>query len=207
MLRPRYTFAVLYLLGAVSTLALEVVWARLMALAMGSAVEAIACVLAAFMGGLGAGAWVGSEWGDRIRRPAGTFAVLQLVGALAATLPYLVFLLPAKAAFFFGLISVALASFPLGVLFPLASRVREEDGTGRGSPRWSVLRVQLMAGTASMAGLPGSRAWVWGACPDPVEGPLSARGPSMRSPEYAGWQLPSAIRLLLFAPSEPLISF
>jgi hypothetical protein len=32
--------------------------------------------------------------------------------------------------------------------------------TGRGPPRWSVVRVQLMAGTASMAGLPGSRAWV-----------------------------------------------
>jgi spermidine synthase len=133
MLRSRQTFAVVYLLGAASTLALEVVWVRLMALAMGSAVEAIACVLAAFMGGLGAGAWIGSEWGDRVGRPARIFAFLQLLGALAATLPYLVFLLPAKVAFFFGLISVTLASLPLGVLFPLASRVREEDGTGRGS--------------------------------------------------------------------------
>jgi len=133
MLRSRQTFAAVYLLGAASTLALEVVWARLMALAMGSAVEAIACVLAAFMGGLGAGAWIGSEWGDRVRRPAQIFAFLQLVGALAATLPYLVFLLPAKVAFFFGLISVTLAALPLGALFPLASRVREEDQTGRGS--------------------------------------------------------------------------
>lgn len=133
MLRSRQTFAVVYLLGAASTLALEVVWVRLMALAMGSAVEAIACVLAAFMGGLGAGAWIGSEWGDRVRRPARIFALLQLLGALAATLPYLVFLLPAKVAFFFGLISVTLASLPLGILFPLASRVRGEDGTGRGS--------------------------------------------------------------------------
>jgi len=129
----RNIFASVYLLGAASTLALEVVWARLMALAMGSAVEAIACVLAAFMGGLGAGAWIGSEWGDRDRRPARTFAFLQLVGALAATLPYLVFLLPAKVAFFFGLISVTLAALPLGILFPLASRVRDLDQTGRGS--------------------------------------------------------------------------
>ena len=129
----RHIFAVLYLLGATSTLALEVVWTRLLALAMGSAVEAIACVLAAFMGGLGAGALLASEWGERIRRPARAFAAVQLLGALAATLPYLVFLMPAKAAFFFGLISVALASFPLGVLFPLAARIRAEDGTGRGS--------------------------------------------------------------------------
>lgn len=133
MIFARRAFALLYFLGAASTLALEVVWARLMALAMGSAVEAIACVLAAFMGGLGAGAWLAGEWGDRVRRPAGAFAVVQLLGALAATLPYLVFLLPAKTAFFSGLISLALASLPLGMLFPLASRVRESDGTGRGS--------------------------------------------------------------------------
>jgi len=132
MLPSRHIFAVVYLLGASSTLALEVVWARLMALAMGSAVEAIACVLAAFMGGLGAGAWIGSEWGDRVRRPARIFAWLQLVGALAAALPYLVFLLPAKVAFFFGLVSVTAASLPLGILFPLASRVRADDGTSRG---------------------------------------------------------------------------
>ena len=133
MILERRVFAAIYLLGASSTLALEVVWVRLMALAMGSAVEAIACVLAAFMGGLGAGAWIGSEWGDRVRRPARVFALLQLLGALAATLPYLVFLLPAKVAFFFGLISVTLASLPLGILFPLASRIRADDGTGRGS--------------------------------------------------------------------------
>jgi spermidine synthase len=133
MIFARRAFAALYLLGAASTLALEVVWTRLMALAMGSTVEAVACVLAAFMGGLGAGAFLASEWGDRIRRPVRTFATVQLLGALAATLPYLVFLLPAKVAFFFGLISVVLASFPLGFLFPLAARIRDEDGTGRGS--------------------------------------------------------------------------
>ncbi len=133
MILARRVFACLYFLGAASTLALEVVWARLMALAMGSAVEAIACVLAAFMGGLGAGALLAGEWGDRVRRPARTFALVQLVGALAATLPYLVFLLPPQAAFFCGLVFVALSSLPLGGLFPLASRVRESDGTGRGS--------------------------------------------------------------------------
>ena len=47
---------------------------------------------------------------------------------------------------------------------------------GRACPRWSVVRVQLMAEMASIAGLPGSRAWV---CVSP---PFSARGPRSASP-------------------------
>ena len=84
------------------------------------------------------------------------------------------------------------------------SGVSAPAATGRGIPRWSVERVQLIAGTASIAGLLGSRAWVQGACPELAEGPpLSARESSIGSPERSAPQLPPSTRLLMFTPTVP----
>src|SRR3972149_2670268 len=65
--------------------------------------------------------------------------------------------------------------------------------TGRANPRWSVAGGGQSGLPASMAGLPGRRAWVW------VEPPLSASGPS--SGAIPG-RSPAAVRLHVLSLSR-----
>jgi len=126
----RVIFAALYFTGAMSALILEVAWTRLMATLLGSALLAVSSVLAAFMGGLAAGAFVGGRIASRLRRPAPAFALILFLGGAAAFLPMLARLSPLQLNFVAALLCVALASLPLGMAFPLACRVREIDGSG-----------------------------------------------------------------------------
>jgi len=132
MLWHRRAFAVLYLLSAVTALAMEVIWTRLLVSILGSAIVATACVLAAFMGGLGIGAFIGAAFGDRLRRPVRFFAVIQLISAAGAFLPQVTGLVASELAFSVGLGAVTIAAIPLGLVFPLACRVRASDYSLRG---------------------------------------------------------------------------
>jgi spermidine synthase len=129
----RRTFSILYLVSSASALSMEIVWARWLATQLGSTVLATACVLGAFMGGLGAGAWVAGTWAPNLRRPLRTFAWIQLIGGLLSFLPFGVGHLPPGSWFAVGLIAVAMASFPLGMVFPIAVRVRQTDGSAAGA--------------------------------------------------------------------------
>ena len=88
----------LFVLSGATSLAYEVVWVKILTLQFGSSAWSIATVVAAFMGGLGAGsAWAGRRV-DRMRRPLKVYGLLELGIA------------------FFGLISVPLLESMGGVL-------------------------------------------------------------------------------------------
>ena len=98
---PRALLAVvglLFFLSGACSLAYEVVWVKILTLQFGSSAWSIATVVAAFMGGLGAGsAWAGRRV-DRMRHPLKVYGLLELGIAL------------------FGLISVPLLESMGGVL-------------------------------------------------------------------------------------------
>src|SRR5881628_3302758 len=58
MLPGRRLFVFLYAASGAAALVYEVVWTRLLTLQLGHTVAAASTVLAAFMGGLAAGAWI-----------------------------------------------------------------------------------------------------------------------------------------------------
>src|SRR5579871_1848391 len=84
-------FPVLYLVSGAAALVYEVVWLRLLALSMGHTAGAVGTVLAAFMGGLAAGAWIGGRTarGLDTRRALRVYAALEIAVAMCAlALPY-----------------------------------------------------------------------------------------------------------------------
>jgi spermidine synthase len=84
----RGAFLVLFALSGAAALVYEVVWTRLLTLQIGHGVAAASTVLAAFMGGLAAGAAVGGRFGQR-QTPSGAlraYAKLEVAIAGAAVL-------------------------------------------------------------------------------------------------------------------------
>ncbi len=96
--RQRAAIALLFAASGATGLVYEVVWAKHLALALGSAAHAQAIVLAAFLGGLALGSW---WWGPRADRAASAlrlYAGLELgVAAAGAALPLAIGLLEAGA--------------------------------------------------------------------------------------------------------------
>ncbi len=115
-------FALLLFLTGFAGLVHEVVWARWFALSYGGTAPAAAAVLAAYLGGLAAGAaWFG-RIGDRSASPRRLFALLQLGAALcgaallavpAALPPVYSALVPAGS----GALTAGAARFALAALF------------------------------------------------------------------------------------------
>jgi spermidine synthase len=66
------------LASGVAALTLELQWSRQLALVFGASHYAAATVLAAFMGGLGLGSWLGGRQADGLRRPAVAVAILEI---------------------------------------------------------------------------------------------------------------------------------
>jgi spermidine synthase len=88
---PRQVFVVLYAASGAAALVYEITWTRLLTLQMGQTVAAVSTVLAAFMGGLAAGSWVGVRLDRRTSgsQPAGraslrAYAALEILVALFA---------------------------------------------------------------------------------------------------------------------------
>src|SRR2546426_5750269 len=81
----RRLFVLLYACSGAAALIYEVTWTRLLTLQMGHTVAAASTVLAAFMGGLAAGAWIAgrSSAGTQARR-LHIYAALEIVIALSA---------------------------------------------------------------------------------------------------------------------------
>src|SRR5882762_9813514 len=89
-LRARF-FIVCYLLSGAAALLYEVAWLRLLTLSMGHTTAAAGAVLAAFMGGLAAGAWASGRFAQRMspRRALRVYAALEGSIALCAlAMPY-----------------------------------------------------------------------------------------------------------------------
>ncbi|MCP5059300.1 MAG: hypothetical protein GY937_21565 [bacterium] len=78
-----------FFLSGFAALLYETVWAREFAFVFGTSDLAVATVLAAYMGGLAAGAGLAGRIAPRIRRPILTYAVLELgIGLSALAVPF-----------------------------------------------------------------------------------------------------------------------
>ncbi len=150
----RGVFLVLFALSGAAALVYEVVWTRLLTLQIGHGVAAASTVLAAFMGGLAAGAALGGRFGQR-QTPSGAlrvYAALEVAIAAAALLiPLALSLLEPllRIAYANGqggwafaalrlVTSLVLLSVPaaaMGATFPIASR-------------WMVRSAAVMSGDA-----------------------------------------------------------
>lgn len=137
----RSPFLILFAVSGAAALIYEVVWTRLLTLQMGHGIAAASTVLAAFMGGLAAGAAVAGRRGGRLapERALIVYAGLELlIGVLALLLPFaLTALRPLLVGAYadgaggatFALLrlvtSVVLLAVPaaaMGATFPIASR-------------------------------------------------------------------------------------
>ncbi|HET6957624.1 MAG TPA: hypothetical protein VFI56_13610, partial [Vicinamibacterales bacterium] len=131
-------FAGCYAASGAAALVYEVAWTRLLTLQLGHTAAAVSTVLAAFMGGLAAGAWLAARWPVPPRRRLYAYASLELVVALIAiALPLMLrALVPAlewayadgDAPTRFGLVRVALTlsllavpAVAMGATFPIAA--------------------------------------------------------------------------------------
>lgn len=76
--------AVLYSLSGLTSLAYEVLWARMLSLQFGVSIFGVVLTIAAFMMGLGSGSLAGVRWAKRAARPLAWFALLEMAIALYA---------------------------------------------------------------------------------------------------------------------------
>jgi spermidine synthase len=83
---PVAAVATLLLLSGAAGLVYQVAWVRLLGLAFGVTVYAISTVLAAFMGGLAIGSFVGGRRADLMQRPLRVYGLVELGVGLSALL-------------------------------------------------------------------------------------------------------------------------
>lgn len=180
-MRNRRFAAVLFcfLLSGFSGLLYETVWTREFSLVFGASSLAVATVLAAYMGGLTAGAAIAGRWVDRVRRPILTYGLLELgIGAAALAVPFAIHASTALhtallsrgstipqegglgSALFYLLTSFAILCVPtslMGATLPLLARhaVRSDEQVG---PRIGALYAINTAG--AVAGTLATAFWI-----------------------------------------------
>lgn len=72
-------FGLLFFWSGATGLVYELLWVRLLYQAFGSTIHSVTTVVAAYMGGLGLGAWLVGRWADRHPRPAALYGRLEIV--------------------------------------------------------------------------------------------------------------------------------
>jgi spermidine synthase len=70
--------AILYCLSGFTSLAYEVLWARMLSMQFGVSIFGVVLTIAAFMIGLGLGSLAGVRWAIRINKPLAWFALLEM---------------------------------------------------------------------------------------------------------------------------------
>src|SRR3989441_1319416 len=81
-------YSLLFFLSGATGLVYELLWVRLLYQAFGSTIQSVTTVVAAYMGGLGLGAWWFGRRADRHPRPAALYGRLELaIGAFAIASP------------------------------------------------------------------------------------------------------------------------
>ena len=76
--RPALTYGVLFFLSGATGLIYELLWVRVLYQSFGSTIQSVTTVVAAYMGGLGLGAWLFGRRVDRTPRPAVLYGRLEL---------------------------------------------------------------------------------------------------------------------------------
>ena len=78
--------AILYCLSGFTSLAYEVLWARMLSMQFGVSIFGVVLTVAAFMIGLGLGSLTGVRWAKKCDKPLRIFAILEIAIALYALL-------------------------------------------------------------------------------------------------------------------------
>jgi predicted membrane-bound spermidine synthase/alkylhydroperoxidase/carboxymuconolactone decarboxylase family protein YurZ len=76
--RPALTYGVLFFLSGATGLIYELLWVRVLYQSFGSTIQSVTTVVAAYMGGLGLGAWALGRRADRTPRPAVLYGRLEI---------------------------------------------------------------------------------------------------------------------------------
>src|SRR5438105_7068730 len=71
-------YSLLFLLSGATGLVYELLWVRLLYQAFGSTIQSVTTVVAAYMGGLGLGAWLWGRRADRHARPTALYGWLEI---------------------------------------------------------------------------------------------------------------------------------
>ena len=77
--RPVLGFSLLFFLSGATGLVYELLWVRLLYQSFGSTIQSVTTVVAAYMGGLGLGAWLLGARADRHPRPAALYGRLEIL--------------------------------------------------------------------------------------------------------------------------------
>src|SRR6059036_2128953 len=76
--KPGLTYGVLFFLSGATGLIYELLWVRVLYQSFGSTIQSVTTVVAAYMGGLGLGAWLIGRRADRHPRPAALYGRLEI---------------------------------------------------------------------------------------------------------------------------------
>jgi len=76
--KPALTYGVLFFLSGATGLIYELLWVRVLYQSFGSTIQSVTTVVAAYMGGLGLGAWLFGRRADRTPRPAVLYGWLEI---------------------------------------------------------------------------------------------------------------------------------
>src|SRR5438093_1848914 len=83
-------YSLLFFLSGATGLIYELLWVRLLYQAFGSTIQSVTTVVAAYMGGLGLGAWLWGRRADRHARPAALYGRLEIaIGLFGVASPVL----------------------------------------------------------------------------------------------------------------------
>jgi spermidine synthase len=76
--RPALVYSFLFFLSGATGLVYELLWVRVLYQSFGSTIQSVTTVVAAYMGGLGLGAWAFGRIADRSRQPAALYGRLEI---------------------------------------------------------------------------------------------------------------------------------
>src|SRR6185295_12382254 len=108
-------YSLVFFLSGATGLIYELLWVRLLYQAFGSTIQSVTTVVAAYMGGLGLGAWLLGRYADRHPKPGALYGWLEIaiglfgiVSPLVLTLAHRVYVATAGALALDGAPSLAL---------------------------------------------------------------------------------------------------
>src|SRR3989441_9173004 len=121
--RPARAYSLLFFLSGATGLVYELLWVRVLYQTFGSTIQSVTTVVAAYMGGLGLGAWLLGRRADRHERPAALYGRLEiaigvfgLASPLVLALTHRIYVGTAAALALDGAASVALRFALAGVV-------------------------------------------------------------------------------------------
>ena len=121
--RVRRTVLFCFGLSGLVSLALEIVWNRMLPIYLGTSIYTFSAMLGVMLAGIGLGGWIGAVWVERLKDSLLMLAHLELGVGLAAVVGLAAFAYFPEDSFCWPpVIMVGPAAFLLGIAFPVAAR-------------------------------------------------------------------------------------